>query len=439
MHQLVPLSGLDAAFLALDSPTTPMHMGAVGIFNAGGPLDVTQLTALLAERAARIDRLRLRVRSTWLPPGGAVWEPDPRFDATSHIRVRRLHGADFERYAAEWISRPLPECQAMWSLELVPDLPGGEFAMLLKLHHALTDGTGAVEVAAGLLDDVPRLAGMARSASPERASEPADAAASVVRMARRVDRDVRSAAGLGYELARSLRLGYTSPLGTRNTTSRRLRFVRLDTDDLRRIRKIHGGTPNDVVMAVLSGALRSWLDGRERPTDGMTMRALIPVSLRGRNLQQSGGNRLSGYLCDLPVGVDDPIERLRLVRDRMDHNKAAGPLKGGGVLPVIANQVPVAVHRLATGLIARAGSTLFDTVVTNVPLPRVSLTLGGAELRASYPIVPLAPGQALGVAISPYRDSVHIGLQADARAIPDLDALASALEKETARLHELCV
>lgn len=258
----------------------------------------------------------------------------------------------------------------------------------------------------------------------------------------RIDRDLRTATNLtklGYELASSVRPGYSSPLGARNSTFRSQSFVRLDADDVRRIRKIHGGTPNDVVMAVLAGALRSWLHGRGHPTDGMTMRALIPVSLRGRNVQQSGGNRLSGYLCDLPVGVEGPIDRLRIVRDLMDRNKAEGPLKGAGTLPVLANQIPVPVHRLATGLIARAGNTLFDTVVTNVGLPRIVLTLDGAELRASYPIVPLAPGQALGVAVSPYRNAVHIGLHADAQAIGDLDVLAAAVEKECARLHELCV
>lgn len=451
MSQSLSLSGLDAAFLALDSPATPMHMGAVGIFTGDRELDVGRLTDLLAERACRIDRLRLRVRSTWLPPGGAAWQPDPGFDAARHIHVRSVRDAglpdSLERYAAEWISRPLPADQALWSLEIVPDLPDGGFAMLLKLHHALTDGAGAVEVAAGLLDEQPRLAGLARAVEPpNRRPESSVDAASLGRMFRnaagRIDRDLRTAANLttlGYELARSVRPGYSSPLGARNSTSRSLSFVRLDADDVRRIRKIHGGTPNDVVMAVLTGALRSWLHGRGQPTDGMAIRALIPVSLRGRNVQQSGGNRLSGYLCELPVGVAEPVDRLRIVRDLMDRNKAEGPLKGAGTLPVLANQIPVPVHRLATGLIAQAGNTLFDTVVTNVGLPRIPLTLDGAELRAAYPIVPLAPGQALGVAVSPYRDTVHIGLHADAHAIADLDVLAAAVEKECSRLHELCV
>ncbi|MGH3517862.1 MAG: wax ester/triacylglycerol synthase family O-acyltransferase [Haloechinothrix sp.] len=450
-----PLSGLDAAFLALDTRTTPMHMGAIGVFTPIGELDPRRLTAVLMQRAGKIPQLRMRVRSSRLPTSTPVWRPDPRFDAARHIRVARIGRAEdpdaLERYASEWIARPLPQGQPLWSLEIVPGLANGDFAMLLKLHHAITDGAGAVEVAAGLLDDVALRRALTRASEPpapriERGRDLFSfgraALSAVPAAARSVGRNLERAIGtaeLGYQVARAIRPGHTSPLGATNSTSRGLKFVRLDTADLRRIRKLHGGTPNDVALAVLAGALRAWLAGRDEAVDGVTLRALIPVSLRGRNLEQSGGNRLSGYLCDLPIGVADPIGRLRVVRAAMDRNKSAGPLKGAGALPMLANQIPAPVHLLATGLIGDASNALFDTVVTNVGLPSIPLSLDGAALRASYPVVPLAPGQALGVAISPYRDTVHIGLHADGQAIPDLDTLAHAVEKETTRLHELCM
>lgn len=452
MPYLEPLSGLDAAFLALDNPATPLHMGAVGVFSGDDGVDVDRLATLLARRASGIERLRLRVRSTWFPPAGAVWQPDPRFNAADHVHVRRLERPELpdalERCVADWIMCPLPADRPLWSVDIVPNLPGDEFAMLLKLHHALTDGAGAVEVAAGLLDALPLRTAPARTAEPpDEAGAPSPSFArraltGATTVARAVDEGIRAAADtaeLGLDLAKAVRPGYRSPIGARNCPSRRVSFIRLDAADLRAIRKAHGGTPNDVVLAVIAGALRTWLRARGDSVDGMTLRALVPVSLRGRQVPRNGGNRISGYLCALPVGVDDPLARLRVVRDAMDENKRVGPLKGPGALPLLANRVPVAVHRLGTGLIGGAGSSLFDMVVTNVPLPpRVPLSLAGATLRSSFPLVPLAPGQALGIGVSPYRDSVHLTLHADAHAITDLDVLTAAVEKETATLHELC-
>lgn len=450
MPSFEPLSGLDAAFLALDNPATPLHMGAVGVFS-GDDVDVDRLATLLIDRASGIERLRLRVRSTWVPPAGAVWEPDPRFDAADHVQVRRLKSPQWpdavERCVAEWIAVPLPAGRPLWSIDIVPGLPGGEFALLLKLHHALTDGAGAVEVSAALLDALPRRTAPARAAeppavhpssSPSLARQAFGAVAPVVRAVAGSVRAAADTAELGVDLAKAVRPGYRSPLGACSSGTRRVSFVRLDAADLRAIRKAHGGTPNDVVLAVIAGALRTWLRARGGSVDGTTLRALVPVSLRGRHVPQNGGNRLSGYLCPLPVGVDDPLARLRLVRDVMDENKSRGPLKGPGALPLLANRVPVGVHRVATGMIGGAGSSLFDLVVTNVPLPRVPLTLAGATLRSSFPLVPLGPGQALGIGVSPHRDSVTLALHADADAVTDLDVLTAAVEKETATLHELC-
>jgi WS/DGAT/MGAT family acyltransferase len=222
---------------------------------------------------------------------------------------------------------------------------------------------------------------------------------------------------------------------TSGGSARRVAFVRLDLADVRQIRRQHGGTTNDVVLAVLAGGLRSWLRSRNVAVDGLTPRALIPVNTRARG--GAGGNQLSGYLCDLPVGLADPVERLRAVRAAMDANKAGGPSRGAGTIAILANRLPPALHRLCTGPVGIAAPLLFDTVVTTVPLPSVPLTFEGAALDEIYPFGPLGPGQALGVAISPYRDAVHIGLQTDRDAVPDIDVLAAAISKSCTTLHEL--
>jgi hypothetical protein len=415
------LSGLDVAFLCLETRTRPMHMGAVGVFRSGAPADLAELCSLIAARAARTPLLRQRAHPVWYPPGGAEWRDDERFDAAGHVHgYRAADRRTFEAYASGWMATPLDLSRPPWDVHVVTGLPDGEFAVLLKLHHALADGAGAVDVAGALFDQsLPTRPAAAPAPGPDLLSqgrELVERASTVLQAARRPP---------APSLVRA------------NSAGRRLAFVRLALDDVRQIRKQHGGTTNDVALTVVAGALRQWLTLRDRPVNGVTLRALVPVNTRSRGASD-GGNRLSGYLCELPVGLADPLARLRFVREAMDRNKAAGPSAGPGAVPLLANLIPPAVHRVCTPAAGVAAPLLFDTVVTNVPLPPVRLTLGGAELREVYPFAPLAAGHGLGVAVSTYRDSVHIGLQADREAVPDVDVLAACLTKAAATLHERC-
>jgi WS/DGAT/MGAT family acyltransferase len=189
----------------------------------------------------------------------------------------------------------------------------------------------------------------------------------------------------------------------------------------------------------LSGALRDWLIERGDRPDAMALRALIPVNQRCRGRgERTAGNQLSGYLCDLPVDEPDPVRRLMAVRRMMDANKEAGPTRGPGALPVLADRVPAAVHRMLMRAVGQCTPLLCDTVVTSVPLPNIPLRFDEAELREVYPVVPLAPGHALSVAFSSYRGSVLVGLHADASALPDLDRLADTLSGSLDFLNARC-
>jgi hypothetical protein len=382
-----------------------MHLGAVAVFR--GPASPVRVRELLTERAARLPALR--VAGSWFPS----WWPASDFDATAHVRDFVVSGQRaFEAYVSGWLATPLDLTRPPWDVHVVTGLPDDRFAVLVKLHHALADGAGAVALAGALLDGgLPPV----RTATPTgfRLGETAAMAGAVARAVRRPPVPAMLASG---------------------GTARRVAFVRLDLADVRQIRRQHGGTTNDVTLAVLAGGLRAWLRSRDEPVDGVTPRALIPVNTRARG--GAGNNQLSGFLCDLPVAVADPVDRLRAVRAAMDANKAAGPTRGAGTIAILANQLPAAVHRLCTGPVGVAAPLLFDTVVTNVPLPAMPLTIDGAPLDEIYPFGPLGPGHALGVAISPYRDYVHIGLQVERDAVPDLDVLANAITKACSTLHE---
>jgi WS/DGAT/MGAT family acyltransferase len=226
--------------------------------------------------------------------------------------------------------------------------------------------------------------------------------------------------------------GFSSP-------RRRATLLRLDADLLRRIGKQHSATLNEVMLSVVTGGLRHWLldDGELHPGDtGTTVRVLVPVSLRRyRGNHLARGNHLSGYLVELPVGEPDPLRRLYQVRDTMAQHKAAGPFRGPGAFPVLADWLPAAFHRLAIRLIAQATPLLFDSTVTTVPLPDVPLHIDGAALHEIHPLVPIAPNHGLSLAIATYRGGVHLGLLTDP-GVQNSERLAAALTAAPAELRD---
>lgn len=484
------LSALDTAFLCLESAQAPLHLGALAVFEPERPIAPERLVEVLCARISRLSALRQRVRPAWLPPGSAVWEEDGYFRLEHHLRVHHLDttaddpdGQDvLAAFASDLMAEPLDLSRPLWQLHLVTGLSENRFAVLVKLHHALADGLRAVELGVGLLDglpamlsaageplalpaavgsaSVPSLVGLARSAAglairPDRLLGClARSSASIVGGLPGVVRQAADAVGIASSVLSSARLGAlpatigralpggapaTSPVPASSALARprerELALLRLDVNAVRQVRKRHGGTDNDVLLAVIAGALRDWLSHRfSHRSEAVNLRALIPVSRRSRSDDRGRGNLLSGYLCDLPVEEKDPVARLHKIRTTMDRNKAAGFGRGPGALPVLADRMPAAVHRVTAPLTRRGANLLFDTMVTNVPIPGLPLSLDGAKLREVYPIVPLAHGQAFGIALSSYQGRVHVGLHADRQAVPDLDRLAAALPAALASL-----
>lgn len=434
------LSGLDTAFLCLDNSATPMNIGALAEFAPPTPVHPGRLVELIRERAQRIPRLRRRVRMSLVPFGTPRWVDDADFDVSAHVFSHHLHRprdeAQLTTLVADLMAERLDPRGPLWQLHVITGLPGGRFALLPKLHHALADGAGAVLLGLALLDGG---AGLAR-AEPEPRTVPLTERLRAATDWAEHGRALRGTADITGAVLRHARPAMpASPLLARTSGERVLARLRLDMHDIKRVRLRHGGTTNDVLLAVLAGALRDWLLTRGDEVDGLPVRALIPVNKRCRTRADgTAGNQLSGYLCDLPVGEPDPVRRLAAVRAAMDANKEGGPQRGPGALPVVADMLPAAVHRFATPVIGQCAPLLCDTVVTSVPLPGVPLAFDGADLREIYPVVPLAAGHALGVAFSSYRGTVHVGLHADARALPDISGLADALFGGLGFLNELC-
>ncbi|MFD9544971.1 wax ester/triacylglycerol synthase family O-acyltransferase [Streptomyces sp. NPDC060022] len=441
------LAPLDLAFWHLESDAHPMHLGALAVFSPAPGVGPQDLLALLGERAAAIPRLRMRVRDVLLPVGGAAWFTDKDFDVHRHVRRVVLAEGDFmaeaTRLAGELMEQPLERGLPPWQMYLLSGAGGGPFAVLVKLHHALADGMRAVAIGAGIFDQI-AAAGTGRGAARRRTPVPPRswlpgphkvAGAALDRIG-----EVGRALGVGASVVRASRLDMrgSTVLTASSSGTRRLATADLDADTVQRIRRAEGGTANDVLLAVVAGALRRWMLERGEQLPGADPRALVPVSRR-RPHGAATGNRLSAYLLGLPVGEPQGRERLRLVRSGMDRNKAAGPMRGAGAVAVLADQLPALAHRFGAPLAGNAARMLFDVLVTSVPLPRSALSLGGCPLSAVYPMAPLARGQSLAVALSTYGGRVQVGLVADGKALPDLDRLAAAVQDELAELQSLVV
>ncbi|MFI6348481.1 wax ester/triacylglycerol synthase family O-acyltransferase [Streptomyces sp. NPDC050560] len=445
-----PLAPLDLAFWHIETPGHPLHLGALGIFTApapgGGAAAARHAAELLAARAAAVPGLRMRIRERMLPPGSAVRVPDPGFDPLGHVRLAPP-AADFHTAAGPLMAAPLGRERPPWEAHVIPGAPGGgSFAVLFKFHHALADGMRALALAAALLDRGAAPDGLRRTPPPPPGPRDLLGALAPHRLPEAVRGGLRGVAHAAAEAARALDIGAAVARGTWDvrstpalaaapTGARATAGVRLDLDEVHRVRKVTGGTVNDVLIALVAGALRRWLDERGDGSTGVAPRALIPVSRRRPRTAQPGGNRLSGYLLRLPVAEPDPVARLGAVRAAMDRNKEAGAHRGAGAVALLADRLPPLGHRIGGPLIAQAARLLFDILVTSVPLPGLGLRLGGCPLAEVYPLAPLARGQSLAVAISTYQGSVHYGLLADAAAVPDLPALAAAVPRELAALQ----
>ncbi|MFT6564338.1 MAG: WS/DGAT/MGAT family acyltransferase [Actinomycetes bacterium] len=438
-----------------------MHVGSVAIFQPPEEgFDYDRLVSLIKGRIALVPRFRQRVR--WVPGGLAnpIWVDDESFDVTYHVRRSALPRPGTETQLRDLVgrvmSRPLDRSRPLWEMYLVEGLERGRFAILSKTHHAMVDGVTAVDIGQVILDmdPVPRTVSSDEwrpSREPSGAELMADAVGDLVRSPAATVETVRGgiadlhrtasavgkhAIGIASAAMTVARSTPTSPLNVEIGEQRRYGTANAKLSDLKEIRRAHGGTVNDVVLAITAGALRSWLMTRgESVGSRATIRAMVPVSVRGE-AEGRGGNRVAAFIVDLPVGEADPVVRLQRISYDMAQHKESGQMLGAEAIVAIAGFAPPTLHALG----ARVGSDLskrvYNLVITNVPGPQFPLYAGGALMLAAYPVVPLAKGQAVSIGLTSYNGGVYFGLNADRDAMPDVDILAQCLHDAAEELSD---
>jgi diacylglycerol O-acyltransferase len=447
------LTGLDTAFLHLeDNSTAHMHVASVMIFEGRAPTQQELVDHVLG-RLHLVPRYRQRLAYVPLDQGRPVWTDDPHFNPYYHIRHTALprpgDEAALKQLAGRLFSQRLDRSKPLWEIWLVDRMAGQRFALIAKTHHALVDGISGVDITTVLFDTAPEPAAPPARADPwsprplpgsakllgeallERTTVPGE----IARGARRVLRTPRRAVG---QLRKSLAsIGATtlaginapappSPLNVDIGPHRRYTFVDADLALFKSIKDSLGGTLNDVVLASVSLALGRWLRRGGHDTDGLVLKAMVPVSVRADAERGALGNRVAAMWAPLPVGVEDPADCLEQIRLAMENLKRSGQAVGAQALTDLAGFAPPTILSQAARLQAR--QRYFNLVVTNVPGPQFPLYLLGRRLRSLYPVVPLARRQALGIAVMSYNGHLGFGLLGDYDALPDLDEIALDLE-----------
>jgi diacylglycerol O-acyltransferase / wax synthase len=450
------LSSTDVSFLTNESSSSHMHVGAIMIFEGPTP-SYEDLLDHIQSRYRLVPRFRQKLAYPPAQTGRPFWVDDPNLNLEYHVRHSALPAPGSEdqlrRMAARVFSQQLDRSKPLWELWLVQGLTRNRFALLTKTHHAVVDGVSGVDIATVLFDlnpvPEPPPSDDAWAPQPEPSSATLlakgveDVARAPVRAVRRLEhavqhpesavkqvRDaVEAVSEVGWNFANP---APKVPLNVEIGSHRRFAWVRSDLDRFKRVKDALGGTVNDVVLAVVAGALREWLRGRGIRTEGLELRAQVPVSIRASDEHGQLGNRLAVMRAPLPVYIADPVRRLEAVSQAMKGLKQSKQALGAEVISRFNDFAPPTL--LAQAARINFSTRLFNLTVTNVPGPQVPLYVLGRELEDIFPIGFLPPNQALFVAIMSYNGGINFGLLADYDSMDDVDVIASGIETAIAEL-----
>jgi WS/DGAT/MGAT family acyltransferase len=460
------LSALDASFLALEDPSSHMHIGSVAIFETGplgtgeGGVEIERVRELMEAGLHRMPRYRQRIARVPLFDH-PVWVDDAHFNLAYHVRHTHLprpgDERQLKRLAGRLMSQQLDRGKPLWEMWVVEGLAGGGFAIITKVHHCMIDGIGSVELMGSVMRPTPEPDPTLAEPPPRwlprpapggfrllmeelshRSVAPLSVLATTGETVRAPRATLRRAAGALTALAEAVGVGVSAssptPFNVEIGPHRRFDWTTMDLAEMRAVRTRLGGTVNDVGLAVLSGALRRFLRRRGISVDGMDFRAMLPVNVRTDTDRRELGNRVAMLVVRLPLDERDPCRRLERVVTETRTAKQSHQALGMQTLEELSDRTFTTLLTQFARLAARAQP--YNLVVTNVPGPQFPVYVEGARMVACHPLVPLFQNQALGVALFSYDGRVEWGFNADWDAVPDLHELVEAVNAEFALLRD---
>jgi WS/DGAT/MGAT family acyltransferase len=452
------MSSQDASFLHIETDATPMHVGGVSIFE-GPPPPFDDLVTTIERKLALVPRYRQVVRFVPLGISRPVWVDDPHFNIRYHVRRTALPqpGGDAELKAlvGRVMSQNLDRAKPLWEMWVVEGLDEGRWALLSKVHHCMVDGVASTDLMAVLLDKErdpklppadswkpepqPRTARLLAGAVLQRAVNPVEAAerlGGALRAPRQfaglLEDTSRGLVGLVGLARRPPRSSLNGPLGPH----RRWSWARGQLSDVQMVRGALGGTVNDVVLASITSGFRELLQSRGEPIERV-LRTLVPVSVRRPGERGTYNNRVSAMFADLPIGIDDPAQRLESIRVQTADLKESKQAVAGEVLTTLSGFAPPMLLAVGARVAGRLPQRSVNTGTTNVPGPQFPMYLSGRRLLESFPYIPLFSHVRLAVAIFSYNGALSFGVSGDYDSTPDIDVLCTGIENGLRELVEL--
>ena len=434
------LTSTDASFLHQEGESSHMHIGGVLIFE-GPPPAFGDFLNHIRRRLHLVPRYRQRLATPPLETGRPLWVDDPTFNLEYHVRHTALPEPGTERQlfllASRIASQQLDRSKPLWENWLVEGLEGNRFALISKTHHSLVDGVSGVDLATVLFDLEPwrpqpepsaaqLVAAGVRGMVGQTVSLATRAVSAATRPTTTFNVIKDAAEGIGEIAWAGLNPAPQTPLNVDIGPHRRFTVVRAQLADYKEVKNALGGTVNDVVLSVVSGALASWLHSRGVRTEGLEMRALVPVSVRTQDQRGTLGNQLTVMRGPLPVYITDPVARLKYVSRAMDGLKESKQAVGAATLVAVNNLAPPTILAQASRL--NFSTRLFNLIVTNIPGPQVPLYVLGRKLEDLFPVAFLPENHALAIAIMSYNGGIDYGLLGDYDALPDIDVVAAGID-----------
>jgi WS/DGAT/MGAT family acyltransferase len=458
------LTALDSSFLVLEKPNAYMHVASTQIHEAGpletaaGGIDADAIRELTAASLHEIPRYRQKL--SYVPlENHPVWVDDDRFNLDYHIRHTSLPKPGTEeqlkRLSARIMQQHLDRARPLWEMWIVEGLERGRFALITKIHHSMTDGVSGVDLIRILMSATPD---QPRSESPQYIPRPAPSrfellcdeflwraslpwkALRDIRSFFREAEDARREMGVRVRAVRetlgaTLRFASATPLNLPIGPHRRFDWLTMELAAIKDVRKKLSGTVNDVVLTVVTGAVRRFLQRRRVDPRSVEFRVMAPVSVRTESEHGAFGNRVSVWMVDLPIGEPDPRTQLKSIAKRTAELKNSKQAIGAEVLTQAAEWTPSMLLALGARNVTRL--LAFNMVVTNIPGPQIPMYMAGARMLEVYPHVPLVDNLGLGIALLSYDGKLCWGFNADYDLVPDLPDFVEAVRQSFQELRKV--
>jgi WS/DGAT/MGAT family acyltransferase len=424
-----------------------MHIGGVSLFE-GPPPPFEDLRSMVQGKLHLTPRYRQKVRFVPLGMGEPVWVDDPHFNIGYHLRHTAVPPPGSEEQlratAARVFSQHLDRARPLWEIWMVEGLEDDRWALLSKVHHCMVDGVAATDLMSLMFGDSPESSnGEAWHADPEpsgldliaysathRIRDPAAQIRFALRAPTEALRTVAGMAGALAVAAPALRPSTTSltgPIGPHRVWT----WARASLGDVKQVRAALGGTVNDVVLTLITNGYRALLESRgETIARGSVVRTMVPVSVRAPGEEGEYNNRVSAVFAKLPVGIEDPAERLADIREQMDGLKSSKQAVAGDALAQLSGFAPPLLLALGSRVATRSARLNMDTATTNVPGPQLPMHTLDRKLVASYPYVPIVGSIRIVVAIFSYDGELYFGVTGDRDHAPDVDVLTTGIESD---------